>query len=314
MSNKNDNHPKSKSKWLLGTGLIGLCALGFVTMANGQDPLRIDPKASTLVQKSSSSSSSSATASALTRPPEEEAAMKAKMDGQTAQSSSSTAPRPAILVKPIFTPLKTAPILEKREALSNGAINWESAKQNSEMNKQNGFKSKMLETRIDKTILDRTSVPVIMPVASSKIETAKARLISYGHSYALNMPQPKGMSVTIYGNNSFVKSDKGTVTGLIFKKVERVAESVQITRLEDGWTASFTRYGVVYSIDLLCDPESQCPDDFQIREIVADCSDVSMGKTAMVEAEKAAKPAPKDWLSGLNKSISKSTQSLFKGA
>ena len=71
---------------------------------------------------------------------------------------------------------------------------------------------------------------------------------------------------------------------------------------------------MVYSVDLLCDVTSQCTDETQIRNIVADCSDVNMGNAAMMEAEKAAKPADSDWLRDVNKSISKTTQSLFKGA
>ena len=219
-----------------------------------------------------------------------------------------------LVKKPVFTPLKIAPAVLKRESISTGATNWQSALKQAESNKRSGLHSKILATRIDKTVLDRTTVPVIMPVATSKIDATKAKLMSYGDSYALNMPQPKDMSVTIYGNRSFVKSDKGTVTDLTFKRVDRMAESVQISRLEDGWTASFTRYGVVYSVDLFCDVTSQCTDETQIRNIVADCSDVNMGNAAMMEAEKAAKPADSDWLRDVNKSISKTTQSLFKGA
>jgi hypothetical protein len=308
MDNHNHNKFGSRLKWLLGTGLVGICALGFVTIANSQDPQRIDPKSYQLTQKSASSSSSAS----LTA--EEEAAAKAKLDRENSQSSSSSQTRPKITQKPIFTPLAKAPFVEKREAFSTGVINFQSAMKKEELNKQQGLKSTILAKRIDKSVLDKTSVPVIMPVASSKIDAAKAKLMSYGDTYALNMPQPQGMVVTIYGNSSFVKSEKGTVTDLTFKRVNRMAESVQITRLEDGWTASFTRYGVVYSVDLLCDLNSQCPDETQIRTIVADCSDVSMGSAAMKEAEKAKAPEQSDWLGGINKSISKTTQNLFKGA
>ena len=69
-------------------------------------------------------------------------------------------------------------------------------------------RSSNLAARLPRQALDKTRLPVLLP-REGVIDTAKAKMVSFGDAYALNMPQNKGIQVTMYGNRSFVAGDKG---------------------------------------------------------------------------------------------------------
>jgi hypothetical protein len=143
-----------------------------------------------------------------------------------------------------------------------------------------------LMARLPKEQINKTRLPLLMPKAGGMMKIDQAKMVSFGDAYSLNLPQDKGMQLTLMGNRSLIKADKGALMSKARTKVAGVIEDVRITQLEDGWTASFRRFGVVYTVDLLCDDvdSPNCLTDTYIRRAVADLSDVAMGTEALKEA------------------------------
>ncbi|MDC7684269.1 hypothetical protein PQU92_13340 [Asticcacaulis sp. BYS171W] len=146
-----------------------------------------------------------------------------------------------------------------------------------------------LAARLPRQELDKTRLPMLMPKTGGLIKIDKAKVVSFGDAYSLNLPQDKGMQLTLMGNRSMIKADRGMISAKARAKVNGVAETVRITKLEDGWTASFRRYGVLYTVDLLCEDlqSAACATDGYLRAAIADISEVTLGAEAMKEAQAA---------------------------
>ena len=213
------------------------------------------------------------------------------------QDAADTAATPATTAKPVARPafrgdtLFGRPILLRR-ALPPAKVEWQGAMD--QANKMRGLrKVSGFAARLPRAQLDETRLPVILPRDGGMIDTAQAKLVSFGDAYALNMPQKNGIQITTYGNRSFVPADSGAVSKRPIARLLSVAEDIRISQMEDGWTATFTRYGVVYSIDVSCDDINapDCQNDSFIRQAVAQFDDVTMGSEAQAEAQAVVKPA-----------------------
>lgn len=200
---------------------------------------------------------------------------------------------------------RPAPMLLRRP-MAPAKVQWSQAMSRSSQMKT-ARRSSNLAARLPRQALDKTRLPVLLP-REGVIDTAKAKMVSFGDAYALNMPQNKGIQVTMYGNRSFVAGDKGAVSARPVQKLAGVAEDIRITQMEDGWTATFTRYGVVYSLDVTCDDVKapDCVTDAYIRKAIAEFDDVTLGAQAQAEADKETKPS--GWLDNISKSISNITK------
>lgn len=144
-----------------------------------------------------------------------------------------------------------------------------------------------------KVELDRTRLPVLLPRVGGIVDATQGRLFSFGDAFAMNLPQKAGTQIIVYGNRTSVPADKGALSKLRVARISNVAEDMRIAQTEDGWTATFTRYGVVYSIDVGCDDINapDCKNDGYIRKVIADFNDVTIGAQAQQEALSAgAKP------------------------
>ncbi|CAL4867335.1 hypothetical protein MMA231_01587 [Asticcacaulis sp. MM231] len=194
-----------------------------------------------------------------------------------------------------------------RKALPPARVQWQAALDRASQQKSLR-KSDGILARLPKAELDRTRLPVILPRAGV-IDAAKAKLVSFGDAYALNMPQAKGVQITMYGNRSFVPAEAGAVSKRPVARLLNVVEDVRISQMEDGWTGTFTRYGVVYSLDVSCDDikSPDCQSDGYIRNAIAQFDDVTLGAEAQAEANKAV-PKPANWLDGAVQSIRKLTK------
>jgi len=202
--------------------------------------------------------------------------------------AASTAP--AAQNRPIVAKLPPRTLL--RRALPPAPVQWTAAIQQQARNAQTR-RPDSLALKLPKAQLDQLRLPVVLPRAGL-IDTAKAKLLSFGDAYALNMPQAKGTQLTMYGNRAFVQADKGAISSRPAIKLAGVPEDIRITRIEDGWTATFTRYGVVYSLDLSCDDTASpdCKDDSFLRKAIAEFTDVSVGAQAQNEARAPAQAQP----------------------
>jgi len=216
---------------------------------------------------------------------------------QTAPTTQTAAARPTA----------TRPILLRR-ALPPAPVQWQAALQTQARNAQIR-RPDSLALKLPKAQLDQIRLPVVLP-RPGVIDTAKAKLLSFGDAYALNMPQAKGTQLTMYGNRTFVPADKGAISARPAIKLAGVPEDIRITQTEDGWTATFTRYGVVYSIDQSCDDTASpdCKSDAYLRKAIAEFTDVSVGAQAQNEAKAPAKPQPStNWLNQAAKIFSPKT-------
>jgi hypothetical protein len=224
-----------------------------------------------------------------------------------ASSSSATAkPTTNVAIKP------ATPILLRRP-MAPARVQWSNAIAQS--NRMKGLRpANTFVSRLPKATIDRTRLPVILPREGSGIDTAKAKMVSFGDAYALNLPQAKGLQITMYGNRSFVQTDKGAISARPVQKLAGVAEDIRISQMEDGWTATFTRYGVVYSLDVSCDDinSADCKTDAFIRKAIAQFDDVTVGADAQAEADGKmnadGKPVAAGPLDGLFNTITKMTK------
>ncbi len=245
--------------------------------------------------------------------------MKAAMavngtDAAAEASAQTAAARPAAKAQPFFGDRVQGKPIFFRRPMAPARVQWAAALGQAQkmrpMRKGND-----LASRLDRKALDRTRLPVILPRDGGFVQTAKARMMSFGDAYALNMPQDKGVQITMYGNRSFVPGNPGDISARPVMKLAGVAEDIRVGQMEDGWTATFTRYGVVYSIDVSCDDinSDDCKTDTYIRNAIAQFDDVTMGADATAEAQaddQAASnsAAPSDWLGQISKTINKITK------
>lgn len=220
------------------------------------------------------------------------AAQMVHAQSQTATAAGTTRPvaastAPVAQNRPIVAKLPPAALL--RKALPPAPVQWASAIQQQARNAQSR-RPDSLALKLPKAQLDQLRLPVVLPRVGL-IDTAKAKLLSFGDAYALNLPQPKGTQLTMYGNRSFVQADKGAISSRPTIKLAGVPEDIRISQIEDGWTATFTRYGVVYSLDLSCDDTASpdCKDDGFLRKAIAEFTDVSVGAQAQAEAKAPTK-------------------------
>ncbi|EGF90295.1 hypothetical protein ABI_33120 [Asticcacaulis biprosthecium C19] len=234
-----------------------------------------------------------------------------------AQSSSSQASssQATIARAPFRGDIVAGKSVLLRKPMAPAKVDWSAAmKQNERMETQQKTARTArpsLKARLSRPDLDKTRLPVILPREGGVVDTAKAKMVSFGDAYAINMPQPdrNGVQVTVYGNRTFVASDSGTVSKRPFARLAGVAEDVRIGQMEDGWTATFTRYGVVYSIDVSCDSINtpDCKTDDYIRNVIAQMDDVTMGSEAQKEAGVQIKE-DSNWLNQVSKTISNITK------
>ncbi|ESQ91696.1 hypothetical protein ABAC460_04985 [Asticcacaulis sp. AC460] len=231
-----------------------------------------------------------------------------------AEPAKTAAPTPAARTTFRGDLVAGKPVL-LRKPMAPAKVDWQAAmKQNERMEtRQQTTKAVRpgLKARLSRPDLDKTRLPVILPREGGVVDTAKAKMVSFGDAYAINMPQPNrnGVQVTVYGNRTFVPGDSGAVSKRPFARLAGVAEDIRIGQMEDGWTATFTRYGVVYSIDVSCDSINtpDCKTDAYIRDVIAQMDDVTMGSEAQKEAEVQVKE-DSNWLNQVSKTISNITK------
>ncbi len=228
--------------------------------------------------------------------------------GAAATPTTVAAAPVAVKRPPVATSVAARPVVPMllRRPMAPAKVQWSSAVARSSQMKT-ARKSNTLAARLPRQALDKTRLPVLLP-REGVIDTAKAKMVSFGDAYALNMPQNKGIQVTMYGNRTFVAGDKGAVSARPIQRLAGVAEDIRISQMEDGWTATFTRFGVVYSLDVTCDDikAADCVTDAYIRKAIAEFDDVTLGAQAQAEADKETQPT--GWLDNVSKSISKITR------
>ena len=143
--------------------------------------------------------------------------------------------------------------------------------------------------------LDALPLPVLLPHPNGQVTTGALVFMSYGDGYDINIAQPQAPGVTILLGGSRIFVDAGDQP-LNLPKSDRISingkpQTVFVSQTETGQTASFSRYGMVYTIDVDCDGPAMgsayCENPAYIRSVAADMSDIVLGGQAEGEMLKA---------------------------
>lgn len=224
-----------------------------------------------------------------------------------APARTTTAAPTAVVRKPFFGDRVAGQPILLRKPMAPAKVDWQAATNRAGIMSKQARVSGGLKARLPRAELDKTRLPVVLPREGGVVDSTRAKMISFGDAYALNMPQPNrvGTQVTVYGNRTFVPTDTGAISKRAIARLAGVAEDIRISQMEDGWTATFSRYGVVYSIDVSCDSmnSEDCKTDSYIRNVIAQMDDVTMGSEAQSEADRTIK-ADDNILTQVSKTIS----------
>lgn len=135
--------------------------------------------------------------------------------------------------------------------------------------------------------LDSTTLPVLLPDGSAPVSTSGLIFSSFGDVYDITLPQPAAnLGVTLSGTRVSVALDPGS---LYRRKPDKVTiggqpQAVYILQTEEGWLASFNRYGVDYTVTVGCGDDAQsrpyCANDSYIRQVTSSLSEVVLGAQA----------------------------------
>lgn len=103
--------------------------------------------------------------------------------------------------------------------------------------------------------VDNTNIPILLPDAASGVSTNGLIFYSLGDVYDINIPQPTpGLTVLLSGNRVFVPVEAGTLSRTKYDTVNIGGADVPvlIEKTEDGWLASFSKYGMSYTAEVTC--------------------------------------------------------------
>lgn len=145
--------------------------------------------------------------------------------------------------------------------------------------RQSGGFGNSLAPNLNQAAVDITRVPILLPVDESL--TAGARIYSFGDYYTITADAP-GVGVSLSGTTAVVPLPANTPL-----KIDPVGpEGVTSQRTVDGQLISFTRYGVLYTVEVRCDAptDPRCADDNYARGLLAKTTAVVMGAAARAAA------------------------------
>ena len=145
--------------------------------------------------------------------------------------------------------------------------------------RQSGGVGNSLAPNLDQAAVDQTRVPILLPVDEGL--TSGARLYSFGDYYTITADAP-GVGVSLSGTTAVIPLAPDTPL-----KIDAVGpEGVTSQRTVDGQLISFTRYGVLYTVEVRCDAptDPRCADDNYARGLLAKTTAVVMGSAARAAA------------------------------
>lgn len=142
--------------------------------------------------------------------------------------------------------------------------------------------------------LDVLELPVLLPGPGNALPMQEARLVALGEVYDV-VVQPSdqpGLTVTFSGTSVMSEALPGSLSRQKAQTVATLAgpERVLIDASETGWSASFVRFGVLYSVDITCASDMTaywCADDSRVRQLVAASTEVVLGENAETAMNRA---------------------------
>lgn len=139
--------------------------------------------------------------------------------------------------------------------------------------------------------LDRTTLPILLPDGTTGVDLSGLNLSSEGDVYDIRLPQSTpGLRVLLSGSRVFVPVEPGTLSRQKFDRVVIGGEVVPalFNRTEDGWLASFSRFGMSYTVEVICDlgpAENYCKDDSYARKVTSGMTQVVLGQAGLADLD-----------------------------
>lgn len=179
----------------------------------------------------------------------------------------------ATRIPPVLTRVPPATTVPPRP---RGRVDWQGAVGGL---RQSGGSSESLATNLDKAEVDATKVPILLP-NDPKI-MAGARIYSFGDYYTITADAP-GAGISLSGTTAIIPLPASKPL-----KIDPVGpEGLTVQRTVDGQLASFTRYGVLYTVEVRCEKagDLRCADDNYVLGLVGKTTTVVLGAAARAEA------------------------------
>lgn len=200
------------------------------------------------------------------------ATMASRVTAQTrvdpATGAAVGATRPPVASRP-----PTATTVPPRRG---GQVDWQGAVGGL---RQSGAAAETLGANLDKTEVDATRVPILLP-KDPKL-TAGARIYSFGDYYTITADAP-GAGISLSGTTAITPLPASRPL-----RIEPVGpEGLTVQRTVDGQLASFMRYGVLYTVEIRCEKagDPRCADDNYVLGLVGKTTAVVLGAAARAEA------------------------------
>jgi hypothetical protein len=203
------------------------------------------------------------------------AAISQTRDPTGAPAPGAPVPGAAPTTAQAVTPARRAALLAAR-AQRGAQVDWQAAVGGL---RQSGGTGANLAPNLNQAAVDMTRVPILLPVDEGL--TAGARIYSFGDYYTITADAP-GLGVSLSGTTTVVPLPANTPL-----KINPVGlEGVTSQRTVDGQLVSFTRYGVLYTVEVRCDAptDPRCADDNYARGLFAKTTAVVMGAAARAAA------------------------------
>ncbi len=200
------------------------------------------------------------------------ASIASRVTAQTRVDPATGAPIGATR-PPVVTRVPPATTVPPRRG---GRVDWQGAVGGL---RQSGGASDTLGANLDKSEVDATRVPILLP-NDAKL-TAGARIYSFGDYYTITADAP-GAGISLSGTTAIIPLPAAKPL-----KIDPVGpEGLTVQRTVDGQLASFIRYGVLYTVEIRCEKagDLRCTDDNYVLGLVGKTTTVVLGAAARAEA------------------------------
>ena len=173
------------------------------------------------------------------------------------------------------------------QALPPAAIDWNAVARDYRNSTANAVKAVPSFRRHAKQ-LDAVQIPVLLPHAGPNMNTTDMVFIPGVHTYTVSLPDPTapGVHIAVSGDSVYVQVAPGTiVTNAVANvPINGQAQKIIVTPTESGQLATFTRYGIVYTVEVDCDtPDTAakfCDGNGYIQQVIGGMTDVVLGAPA----------------------------------
>lgn len=173
------------------------------------------------------------------------------------------------------------------QALAPAAIDWNAVARDYRNSVSNNVKA-VPSFRRHADQLDAVQIPIIVPHAGPAMKTSDMVFIPGVHTYTVSLPQPQaeGVHIAISGDSVYVQVAPGTiVTNAVANvMINGQPQKIVVAPTESGQLATFTRYGIVYTVEVDCDtPDTAakyCDGNGYIQQVIGTMTDVTLGAQA----------------------------------